>query len=121
MNAERTPAIPLDACVGVVDLSPFATLDRAPVFTRHAGQAAIFVQFAAVSAPIGGVDKAVGQFSRFTRHLRGSGRTNQRQNYWWPAQRCPLAAVAWGRGKRGPPMLDMLIGWAATKKRGRKQ
>src|SRR5258708_26481879 len=115
MTSERPPAIVLDACVCVVALSPFARLDRARVFSCHAGPAAIFVQFAAVSAPIGGVDKAVGQFSRFTRHLRGSGRTNQRQNYWWPAQRCPLAAVAWWLGKRGPQLLHMLIGCDATK------
>src|SRR5438067_2368105 len=93
MNAERTPAVAFDARVGVVDLSPFASGNGTTIFTRNAGQATVFVQFAAIGAAKGGVDEAVGQFSSLLRHLGRGGRANQSQNHRWPAQGCPLAAV----------------------------
>src|SRR4051794_15865460 len=94
MNAERAPAIAFNACIGVVDLSPFASGNGTMIFARDARQATVFVQFAAIGAAKGGVDEAVGQFGGLLRHLGRGGRANQSQNYWRPAQWCPLAAVA---------------------------
>src|SRR5438128_130819 len=94
MNAERAPTITLDPRVGVVDLSPFAYGNGTTIFARNAGQTTVFVQFAAIDAAVGCIDIAVGQFSGLLRHLGCGGRANQSQNHWWPAQWCPLAAVA---------------------------
>src|SRR5579883_2384357 len=48
MDAERAPAIALNTRVSVVGLTPFAALERAPVFARHAGKTTVFIQFAAI-------------------------------------------------------------------------
>src|SRR2546423_11062948 len=105
MYAERAPAIALDARVGVVDLSPFASRNGTTIFARNAGQATVFVQLAAIGAAKGGVDEAVGQFSGLLRHLGRGGPANQSQNHWWPAPWCPLAAV----DRRACPPLSPLV------------
>src|SRR5258708_16746138 len=108
MNAERARAIALNACIDVVDLSRFACGSGTMIFARDAGQATVFVQFAAIGAAKGGVDEAVGKFSGLLRHLGCGGRANQSQNHWRPAQWCPLAAVARRLCQRLAPLFNLV-------------
>src|SRR5579885_3809168 len=117
--AQRAPAVALDARIDIISLSPLIPYDRAAVFACHAWQAAVCVRFATIGAAIGGVDKAVGEFGCLLDHPGGVGGADQRHHHWRPAQRRPLAAVAWWFREGRAQVRDLLAPGGLAEERAR--
>src|SRR5690349_17666899 len=117
MNAKCSPAIPFNASIRVVGFPPFASGDNSPIFAGNARQAAMFVKFSTVGTAIRGIDKTIGQFSGFHWHLSGSSSTYKRHNNWWPAERRPMAAMAWWFGQHRTQMLKVSLAGKFTEDR----
>jgi len=95
VNAKCSPSITLNASIDIIDISPFAYCHWLAILAGDARQTSMFVQFAAIGTAKRGVDKAIGQFRRFTRHPGCLGGSHQRHHDGRPGERCPTRTMFW--------------------------
>src|SRR5438876_4974241 len=117
MNTECTPTIPLDACIHIIHFAPFTDGHWLPILASDPWQATLFVQGATICAAKGRVDKAVGQFSGFLRHLGYPGSFHQRHHDRRPRERCPASTMFWRMLKICTQLFHLLGCGDATKNR----
>ena len=88
-NPQPNQFFSLDPAIDVVEFAPFAHGDRLAILAGHARQTALLIHLTTIRTAVGGIDKAIRQFSRIQGHPGCRCCSYQGHNHGRPAEGSP--------------------------------